>query len=64
MRDDPIVEEVHRIRQEMLEEFGGDVDALMEDCNRRVLSGEFGEFRIVTRPPPLTQRDVPKRALG
>ena len=51
MRDDPIVEEIHRIRQKMLEEFGGDVDALVEDCNRRVLSGEFGQFKVLTRMP-------------
>lgn len=64
MMDDPIVAEVHRIRQEMLEEFGGDVDALMEDCNRRVLSGEYGKFKIVTRPPSPPSRDLPKRAFG
>jgi hypothetical protein len=49
MHSAPIVEEVHRIRQEMLEEFGGDADALVDDCNRRVLSGEFGDFKILTR---------------
>lgn len=51
MRDDPIVEEIHRIRQAMLDEFGGDVDALMDDVNRRVLGGEFGSFRLATRSP-------------
>jgi hypothetical protein len=57
MRNDPIVEEVHRIRQQMLEEFGGDVDALIEDCNRRALNGEFGEFKIVTRAPRFARAD-------
>ncbi|HYH78330.1 MAG TPA: hypothetical protein VEX86_00985 [Longimicrobium sp.] len=51
MHHDPIVEEVHRIRQELLEEFGGDVDALMDEANRRLLSGEFGEFKVVPRAP-------------
>jgi hypothetical protein len=63
MREDPIVAEVHRIRQELLEEFGGDVDALIDDANRRLLSGEFGDRPIVSFPPkPPTH--MPKRALG
>lgn len=48
MHSDPIVEEVHRVRQELLEEFGGDVDALMEEANRRLLSGEYGDVNIVS----------------
>ncbi|HET7228692.1 MAG TPA: hypothetical protein VFJ16_01685 [Longimicrobium sp.] len=59
MRNDPIVEELHQIRQKMLAEFGGDIDALIDDCNRRVLSGEYGPFRIVTRPPAIAHRPVP-----
>ena len=51
MREDPIVEEVHQVRQDLLKEFGGDVDALMDEANRRLLSGEFGEFKIIARPP-------------
>jgi hypothetical protein len=30
MLNDPIVEEVHRIREKMLEECGGDIDKLMD----------------------------------
>ncbi|MBV9108553.1 MAG: hypothetical protein JO306_04000 [Gemmatimonadetes bacterium] len=51
MHPDPIVEEVHRIRQELLTEFGGDVDALMDEANRRLLNGEFDSYGIVVREP-------------
>jgi len=51
MYRDPIVEEVHRIRQELLDEFDGDIDALADDTNRRLLNGEFGDVKIVRYPP-------------
>lgn len=51
MRNDPIVEDIHRIRQEMLDEFGGDVDALVDDCNRRASNGEWGNLKVVSRAP-------------
>jgi hypothetical protein len=62
-RGDPIVSEVHRIRQELLEEFGGGVDALVEDANRRLLNGEPGERPLVSFPPERPTQ-VPNRALG
>ena len=49
--DDPIVAEVHRIRQELLDEFDGDIDALADDTDRRLLSGHFGDVKIVLYPP-------------
>jgi hypothetical protein len=51
MNDDPIVDEVHRIRQQLLDEFDGDIDALMDEANRRLLDGEFGPRKIVSFPP-------------
>lgn len=51
MYRDPIVDEVHRIRQELLDEFDGDIDALADDTNRRLLNGEFGAVKIVRYPP-------------
>jgi hypothetical protein len=51
MYHDPIVEEVYRIRQELLDEFGGDIDALGDDTNRRLANGEFGDVTIVRYPP-------------
>ena len=35
MMDDPIVEEVHRIREEMLARYGGDLHALITDMQKR-----------------------------
>jgi hypothetical protein len=58
---DPIVAEIHRIRQELLDEFGGDVDALMEEANRRLFSGEFGDVKIVSFPP---KRPLQDRSFG
>lgn len=61
--EDPIVAEVHRIRQELLNEFGGDVDALMDEANRRLLSGEFGPRKIVSFPPR-RPKQMPEAAAG
>jgi hypothetical protein len=63
MHRDPIVEEIHRIRQELLDEFGGDMDALAADTNRRLFSGEYGDVKIV-RYPPKPPTSAPERALG
>jgi hypothetical protein len=60
MHHDPIVEEVHRVRERLLEEFGGDVHALMEEANRRLFDGEFSDYKIVTRPPRHGRSDRPK----
>lgn len=61
--EDPIVAEVHRIREELLEEFGGDMDAMREDANRRLLAGEYGDFKVVRfpprRPPGWREPDLP-----
>jgi len=61
--EDPIVAEVHRVRQELLDEFGGDVDALMDEANRRLSNGKFGPRKIVSFPPS-RPKQMPNRALG
>jgi formyltetrahydrofolate synthetase len=35
MTENPIVEEIHRIREEMLAEYGGDLAKLLKDAQRR-----------------------------
>jgi hypothetical protein len=35
MYENPIVDEVHRIREKLLAEYGGDLRALIEDSRRR-----------------------------
>ena len=32
---DPIIEEIHRVRREMSDRFGGDFAAMLEDARRR-----------------------------
>jgi len=59
MHSDPIVDYVHRVRQELLEEFGGDVDAVIDEANRRLLNGEFSEYKIIVRSP--ASRVAPNR---
>ena len=63
MHHDPIVEEVHRIRQELLEEFGGDIDALRDEANRRLFNGEYGDRKIVSFPPK-PPRSTSRRTVG
>jgi len=32
---DPVIEEIHRTRQQMAEKFGGDIEAMLEDARQR-----------------------------
>jgi len=57
MTEDPIVDEIHRIREQLLEEYGG-FDGYMEHL--KVLQEELAG-RIVTReprPPVTTDRKI------
>jgi hypothetical protein len=47
MAKDPVVEEIHRIRQELLEEHGG-IEGYLEHIKK--VEEEFAG-RLVTRPP-------------
>ncbi len=56
--EDPFVEEVHRVRERLLQECGGDLERLMdrlkareEEDRSRVIS-EVGEPDRVSRPSP------------
>jgi hypothetical protein len=51
MTNDPIVEEVHRIREQMLAEYDGDIHALIQDARRRT-EEEARAGRKVYSPPP------------
>jgi hypothetical protein len=48
MRDDPIVEEVRRIREEYAREFNNDVYAMVADL--REFEKKYSD-RLVSRPP-------------
>ena len=55
MRDDPIVEEVRRIRDEYAKQFGYDLRAIAADLRKRE---QAHCDRLVTFPPkPARQRD-------
>jgi hypothetical protein len=59
MNSDPIVEEIHRIRAEMLARFNGDLHALVEDARRRqAASGRSSvTFKKDTVPPRADVQD-------
>ncbi len=51
MTENPIVEEIHRIREEMLAEYGGDLSALIRDAERRTEECAKAGGAVVTRSP-------------
>lgn len=56
MEDDPIVEELHKIREQMLEEYGG-LDGLVEHL--RQMQAEMPERVVSLAPkPPAQSRKV------
>ncbi len=62
MFDDPIVSEVHRIREQMLAEYKGDLHALIRDARLRTEEAAR-DGRKVYSPPrqPESIRPVTKR---
>ena len=66
MWQDPIVEEVHRIRDEHARNFDYDLHAICEDFHAKQL---LSAHKIVTRPPrrpvpPAAQQNVPAELLA
>lgn len=49
MNDDLIVEEVHRIREQILAEYGGDLHLLIADAQRRTEEAAHGGRSILTQ---------------
>ena len=64
MNDNPIVEEVHRIREEMLARYGGDLHALVKDMQRREQESAGSGRRVMVPPehPPEVQSAESKKA--
>ena len=57
MNRDPVVDEVHQIRQKLLDECGGDLDRLLD----RVKAGEKNHRNLVVTNTPLPAKtDVMK----
>jgi hypothetical protein len=55
----PIVDEVHRIREEMLAKYGGDLHALVEDAQRRTdEAAKAGRVVVAAPAKPDTLKQV------
>ena len=63
MPDDPIVEEIHRIREQMLAEAGGTLEGLLQSMRERHARGEFADREFIRLPPKAPQIHR-KRAAG
>ncbi len=59
MSENPIVEEVHRIREEMLAEHGGDLKALIESLRQKTDEAARAGRQVVTLPPRPVQPHPP-----
>ena len=59
MSENPIVEEVHRIRDEMLAEHGGDLKALIESLRQQTEDDARVGRQVVTLPPRPAQLHSP-----
>jgi hypothetical protein len=65
MTDNPIVEEVHKIREQMLAHHGGDLRALLRDAQRRTeAAGEAGRPVVVGRPRVAQRPPAPVKTEG
>jgi hypothetical protein len=62
MIENPIVEEIHRIREQMLAEYGGDLHAMTRDSHRKTAELAKSGRVVVTRSPrPVQQPQGPSR---
>ena len=48
---DTTIDEIHRVRREISDKFGGDITAILEDARKRqeVWDAPFGEAPLTTR---------------
>ncbi len=53
MKEDPIVEEIHRVRQQMLEECGYDLDKMLDKL--KSLEGEYQDRLVSAKGGPTAQ---------
>jgi hypothetical protein len=61
MTDDPIIDEIRRIRHNHAAAHGFDLDRIIEDLKRReAMQG----IKTVTLPPRPADRPIPKRQTG
>ncbi len=51
MRDESIVDETHRIREQMLAEYGGDLRAFVQAMQRKTEEAARAGRKVVALPP-------------
>ena len=61
MTENPIVEEVHRIREEMLAEHGGDLKALIQAMRERTEEAARAGQKVGSLPPRPAQQPTPRK---
>jgi hypothetical protein len=65
MTDDPIVEQVHHIRSELLAQYGGDLRAMLRDAQLRTEQAARGGREVVAgRPRPPRPVPLPTKTAG
>ena len=57
LTDDPIIDEIHRIRERLAEKFGGDIKAILDDARRR----QEASGRPIWKPKHDRQVDEPQQ---
>ncbi|MBW3538915.1 MAG: hypothetical protein KY476_01465 [Planctomycetes bacterium] len=62
MRNDPIVEEIRRVRQEHSDRFGGDLHAICEDLRRQERESGRKYVSFAAKRPLQPVRDEKNRA--
>ena len=65
MTDNPIIEEIHRIREKMMAEYNGDLRAFVEALQRRTEEAARNGQKVVSFPPkPPRDTPAPKKRVG
>ena len=65
MVENPIAEEVHRIREEMPAEYGGDLKAIIQAMREKTEEAARSGRKVVSLPPrPVQGQGSPARKVG
>jgi hypothetical protein len=64
MTENPIVEEVHRIREAMLAQYGGDLHALVKDAQRQTEESFRAGRNVVAPSTPSEKKSHQSKKVG
>ncbi|HZZ41746.1 MAG TPA: hypothetical protein VFE58_02310 [Tepidisphaeraceae bacterium] len=64
MIDDPIVEEVHRIREQIMARYNGDLDAYVKDLQRRTEERAQAGHKMLSVPSRPTAEEQRSKKAG